>query len=298
MSKVHWLALSVVGGIGGATARKLMERFGSIEAALAAPVGELAKVPRISEAMAEQLRGVSLAALAHELERLAALGIEAVTWDDESYPANLRQLPDAPPLLFVRGALSAADDAAVAIVGSRQASPTGVERAEALARELAALGITIVSGLALGIDAAAHRGALDAAGGRTLAVLGCGLCAIHPRQNRSLAEAIARRGALISELHANARPSGPHLMARDRIVSGLSRAVIVVEAAARGGSVDTGARAQRQGRLVFAVPGSPGCDALLAAGAEALEPGLANAEELARRIRGHRVGGGHQLQLW
>jgi DNA processing protein len=178
-----------------------------------------------------------------------------------------------------------------------------------IARELADRGLTVVSGLAIGIDTAAHRGALAAPGGRTLAVPGSGLRAIHPRQNAPLAEAIARRGALLSEVHPNTPVSGPVLMARDRITSGLARAVIVVEAGEKSGSLDTAARARRQGRLLFALPGSPGTDALLAGGgSEALELQRANPDDLARRIRAHALPGNDhetrkngemgQLSLW
>jgi len=148
-----------------------------------------------------------------------------------------------------------------------------VEQAESMAARLASKGFTIVSGLAPGIDTAAHRGALRADAGRTLAVLGSGVRMIHPRENVELAREIAGRGAVISEYHPNTPVKGPQLMARDRIVSGLSLAVIVVEAGSMSGSVDTAEKARRQGRKVFAVPGSPGCDELIASGARSLDPG-------------------------
>ncbi len=299
MSTVHWLALSAVPGIGGVTARRLVERFGSIEAVFAAPVQALAEVPRVTPEMAARLRALPLEAVEAELDELAAEGLAVLTWDDADYPANLRDLADAPPLLYLRGELLAEDADAVAIVGSRAATADGLARAQALARELAGRGLTVVSGLAQGIDEAAHRGALEARGGRTLAVPGSGLRAISPRSSRALAEAIERQGALLSELHPDAPPRGPQLMARDRILSGLSRAVIVVEAAERSGSLDTAARALRQGRLMLAVAGSPGTDALLAAGAEALQPEVADLDELCARIRARAPGTpSAQLPLW
>jgi DNA processing protein len=153
--------------------------------------------------------------------------------------------------------------------------------------------------LALGIDTAAHRGALQAADGRTLAVLGSGLRAIHPRQNLPLAEAIAQRGALLSELHPATPPLGPNLMARDRLISGLSRAVIVVEANEKSGSLDTAAKARRQGRLLLAVPGSPGTQALLAGGVEPLDLRTTDLDALSQRIRQHTLAGNEtQLGLW
>jgi len=160
-----------------------------------------------------------------------------------------------------------------------------IEVATIFGRELAARGLTVVSGLALGVDAAAHRGAFEA--GRTLAVLGSGIRFIHPKENTELAEQIVRRGALLSELHPNTPPRGPQLMARDRIVSGLSRAVIVVEAGEKSGSLDTAGRAAKQGRLVFAVPGSAGTDQLIAAGARRLDPASLDFDALADEIFQH-----------
>jgi len=298
MAKVHWLALNAVSGIGGVTARRLLERFGSVEAAFEAPDEELLAVPRFSHQMVARLRALSLEALEEDLAALAEEGLQVLTWDDGGYPANLRPLPDAPPLLFMRGELCPSDAEAVAIVGTRRPSPTAAALAEMLAREFAGRGLTVVSGLALGVDTAAHRGALQAEGGRTLAVPGSGLRAIHPRTNRSLAEEIASRGALLSELQPDVPARGPNLMARGRIVSGLSRAVIVVEADERSGSLDTAAKARRQGRLVFAVPGSPGTDALLTAGAEPLDAPATDLEALSERIRALRLDRGEaQLSL-
>ena len=301
MSKVHWLALSAISGIGGATARKLLENLGSVEAIFDAPDEELLAIPRITRDVVTRMRSISLDALEEELASLYDEGFQTLTWDDDAYPENLRPLHDAPPVLFMRGEILPEDAAAVAIVGTREASRRGAAIAERLARELAQRGLAVVSGLALGIDTAAHRGALGAETGRTLAVLGSGLRSIHPRENRKMAEEIVRRGALLSELHPNSPPRGPSLMARDRIISGLSRAVIVVEAQEKSGSLDTAAKAKRQGRVVFAVPGSPGTELLLAQGAEWLEPETADFDALAQRIPAEPQGRSvntAQLGLW
>jgi DNA processing protein len=299
MSKEHWLALSAVPGVGGVTARRLVERFGGVEAVWDAPDAELLRVPRITPEIIARLRAISLDALETELAALADEGLDVITWDDAEYPARLREIGDAPMLLYVRGELRPDDAQAVAIVGTRRPTMRSTELAEMLAYELAQRGFTIVSGLAPGIDTAAHRGALRAESGRTLAVLGSGLRAIHPRENIEMVEVIARRGALLSELHPDTPPRGPTLMARDRIVSGLSRAVIVVEAGEKSGSLDTAARAQRQGRPVFAMPGSPGADALLASYAALLNRQAPDWEGFIRRIGGpHEGAAPSQLSLF
>jgi DNA processing protein len=293
MSKIHWLALTTIPNVGSVTARKLLERFGSVEAIFDAPEEELLRVPRITAEAVAHLRAVSFDTLADELASLSDEGLQVLTWDDDDYPANLRPAHDAPMLLFVRGDLLPEDEFAVAIVGTRDPTPQAVTVAETLARELAELGLTIVSGLAVGIDTAAHRGALQAAGGRTLAVPGSGLRVIHPRENIPLAETIVHHGALLSEFHPNTPVRGSLLMARDRIVSGLSRAVIVVEAAVKSGSLDTAARAKRQGRWLLAVPGSAGTDLLIAQGAEAVTP-ASDLDQLAQRVRESDAGKGEQ----
>ncbi len=286
MSKAHWLALAATPGIGGATARRLLERFGRIEAVFAAAPTDLATLPRLSLATAEGLLHTPLDALDDDIASLSDEGVDLLTWDDDAFPASLRALSDAPVLLFVRGALRVEDEVSAAIVGTREASDAGLARAERLARGLAEGGIPIVSGLALGIDTAAHWGALQADSGRTIALLGSGIRVIHPRKNADLAEAITTRGALLSELLPNTPPRGPQLMARDRLISGLSRVVIVVEAAQASGSLDTAARARKQGRAVFAVPGSPGTDGLLRDGARHLDPDDPDLDALAAAIRG------------
>jgi DNA processing protein len=282
MSNAHWLALTTVSGIGGVTARKLIERFGDVESIFAASVAELIEVPRVTTPMAQQLLAAPIDQLENELLSLSDEGIDLLTWDDTRFPTRLRPLSDAPLVLFVRGVIKRTDDNAVAIVGTREPSLFAVEVAHIIGRELAARGLTIVSGLALGIDTAGHRGAIES--GRTLAVLGSGLRVIHPRENIELAEALLGCGAILSELHPNTPPRGQSLMARDRIISGLSRAVIVIEAGEKSGSLDTAARAIKQGRDVYAMPGSAGTDQLIAGGAWVIDPASLDFDALAAEV--------------
>lgn len=282
MADAHWLALTTVNGIGGVTARKLIERFGDVEAIFEAAPEELIEIPRVTEAMAAQILAAPIEQLEGELLSLNDEGIDLLTWDDARFPNRLRPLPDAPMVLFMRGAVKRSDDNAVAIVGTREPSPAAVELAHTIGRDLAARDLTIVSGLALGIDTAGHRGAIET--GRTIAVLGSGIRFIHPKENAELAEQIIGCGAILSELHPNTPPKGQNLMARDRIISGLSRTVIVIEAGEKSGSLDTAAKAKKQGRVVYAVPGSAGTDQLIASGARAIDPAALDVDALATEI--------------
>lgn len=279
MANAHWLALTMVSGIGGVTARKLIERFGDVEAVFAASPEELIEIPRVTETMAAQILAAPIEQLESELLSLNDEGIDLLTWDDARFPTLLRPLPDAPMVLFMRGVLKRTDDKAVAIVGTREPTGAAVELAYTVGRELAARNLTIVSGFALGIDTAGHRGAIET--GRTIAVLGSGIRHIHPRENVELADEIIGCGAILSELHPNTPPKGQNLMARDRIISGLSRAVIVIEAGEKSGSLDTASKAIKQGRSVYAVPGSAGTDQLLAGGMHRLDPFTIDFDRLA-----------------
>jgi len=210
----------------------------------------------------------------HPLEHtaLARLGARAVAREDPAYPRGLCDLADAPPVVFVRGGPIPAWETMVALVGSRAASPYGVRQAGRLAGDLARLGLTVVSGLARGIDAASHRGALEA-GGRTIAVLPSGLDDVTPRHHRELAEEIAARGALLSEIASGPPRYRADFVTRNRLIASLAAATVVVEAATRSGALSTAAAARRVGRPVLAVPGdldrdtAAGCHALLRAGA-------------------------------
>lgn len=284
----YWLALSRIPGIGGVTMRHLPARLGSAAAVFAATPADLLATPRVTEATVAALRALDLEEIAAAQARFAAQGIVVLTWRDAAYPGLLRAIASAPPVLFCRGALPLEDDAAVAIVGTRSPSLEATRLARWLGHELASRGVTVVSGLALGIDTAAHRGALQAANGRTVAVLGCGLNRVHPARKRPLAQAIVRRGALLSEQWPETAVEAQALVARNRLISGLARAVIVVEAPAESGSRYAAANALKQGRLLFAVPGSPGADALIAGGAIPLTAD-ADPDALAKRIREHVI---------
>ena len=202
-------------------------------------------------------------------------GVEPLTWDDPEYPASLRMVDGAPPVLYVRGRMTSQDEWAVAIVGTRRATTYGREVAQVLASELARAGVTVVSGMALGIDTVAHRAAMDA-GGRTIAVLGSGVDQLYPPQNRGLALSIVQQGALISEYALGTRPDANNFPPRNRIISGLSRGIIVVEAGERSGALITAQFAAEQGKELFAVPGSilspgsTGCNLLIQQGATPL----------------------------
>jgi DNA processing protein len=284
MSKVHWVALVTAARAGGKMLTRLLAHFGSLEAVFQATPNQLMQVPRVGPRTAAAIAAVDLPAVEADLARFAEMGIRVITWEDPAYPANLLCCDDAPPVLFVRGELSPGDARAVAIIGTRKPTEPGATLAHSLAHELAGRGWTIVSGLAIGVDTAAHQGALEAEG-RTLAVLGSGLAAIYPQRNVPLAEAVTERGAVLAEVHPEATVSAQNLIARNRIASGLSRAVIVVQSATDGGSMTTARRAREQGRTVFAVTGcGTGCDLLIEQGAEALTPGHIDWDILSERL--------------
>ena len=234
----------------------LVEHFGSPRTAWEAGLKELSKAPRLGLEGAEGLaRRRSQIDPTREASRLDSLGITFACHTDPHYPENLLQIYDPPPVVFLKGQIKSSDSLSIAIVGSRKPSPYGRAVAEKLAVDLAALGITIVSGMARGIDTEAHRGAL-AGGGRTLAVLGCGLDVVYPRENLRLMEQIAGRGAVISEFPPGSPPEAWHFPVRNRIISGLSRGTVVVEASERSGALITADFALEQGRDVMAVPGN------------------------------------------
>ena len=251
--------------------RRLVEALGSWDAVWAASVPELRQAG-LTVAQIERLTAARAGTQARdELARATRQGIELITLDDAGYPARLRTLADPPPVLYVQGT-APAEEPAVAIVGARHASLYGVECAERLASDLAACGVTVVSGLARGIDAAAHRGALRA-GGRTVAVLGSGLDRVYPPEHAELAAQVAARGALVSEFPFGTPPVSHNFPRRNRVISGLALGVVVVEAGHRSGALITADCALEQGNEVFAVPGpmrsptSQGTHALLKQGA-------------------------------
>jgi DNA processing protein len=250
-----WLGLALVEGLSPRKAFDLARVCGGPAAALGASPARLAGAG-LPEGMVSALRDGPARAV-RERAALGRIGAGVVTWADATYPARLRAIADPPLALFVRGALPAGDEPAVAIVGARRAGEYGRRVAEELARGLAQAGVTVVSGLATGIDAAAHRGTLDG-GGRTIAVMATGIDRVYPTWNRVLARDVAACGALVTEFRTGTPPLQFHFPQRNRIIAGLAVGTVVVEAAERSGSLITAAFAAEQGREVFAVPGPIG----------------------------------------
>ena len=251
-----WLGFSLTRGIGPVRLQKLLARFGDVTAAWNAAQHEL-RAAGLSARWIENLMQVrSQVDLDALLARYHEQGISLLTWDDPSYPRRLKQLQAvSPPVLFVRGQLQPQDFWAVAIVGTRRATAYGRQVADELARTLVQQGVTVISGLARGIDTVAHRAAVSA-GGRTVAVLGSGVDVIYPPENRQLAEAIMEHGAIVSDYPPGTRPESANFPPRNRLIAGLSLAVVVVEAGRQSGALITAEFAAEQGRDVFAVPGT------------------------------------------
>ncbi|MGE3976006.1 MAG: DNA-processing protein DprA [Nitrospira sp.] len=253
-----WLTLQAIDGVGDRTLLKLIHTFGSSDAVLGATMDDLIGAG-CSPELAESVRRGPESSIRRQIDRqvktIERLAIQTVTVFDRSYPARLKTIPDPPPLLYVSGSLSPKDEVAVAIVGGRRATSSGRLITEEIAKDLAGCGVTVVSGLARGIDAAAHRGALTGKG-RTIAVLGCGIDRTYPAEHHALRRNIESHGAVISELPIGAAPQSHHFPRRNRIISGLSLGVLVGEAATDSGSLITAKLALEQDRGVFAVPGS------------------------------------------
>jgi DNA processing protein len=251
----NWLELIRADGVGPVIFARLLAYFNTVDRALGASISELTKVEGIGTKTAESIvasrdKFDSCA----ELELADKQGVWLLHLKDERYPASLRQIHDPPPVLYVKGDLTKADNLAIAIVGSRHCSLYGQEQASRFAYTLASSGFTIVSGMARGIDTAAHQGAL-AAGGRTIAVQGCGLANVFPPENAKLFEMISHAGACICELPLRAEPLPEHFPPRNRIIAGLSLGVIVIEAAPRSGALITAQTALESNREVMAIPG-------------------------------------------
>jgi DNA processing protein len=283
-SRAAWLRLSLVSGVGGQSQRALLAAFGAPEAVFAASRGALAAV--VPEKLAARLLDEDVAApVAAALAWAEQPGNHILTLGDPGYPQQLLTTPDPPTLLYAKGRIELLGLPAVAIVGSRNATPQGAANAEAFARVLSESGLAIVSGMALGIDAAAHRGAL-AAQGATIAVIGTGADRVYPARNRELALRIAAQGVIVSEFALGTPALAGNFPRRNRVISGLARGVLVVEAAERSGSLITARLAAEQGRDVFAIPGSihsplsKGCHRLIKDGAKLVDDARDILEEL------------------
>lgn len=287
MEHYYWFALRSVPLVGNVTFRRLLERFETPKRVLHASPAELAAVKGVNAAVVASLASHDYRAFAErECREVEKHGVRVVDFLAADYPAALLEIPDPPPFLYVKGELRDLDPA-VAIVGARRASSYGLLTTDRFARELSAHGVIVVSGMARGVDTAAHRGALEA-GGRTVGVLGCGIDVIYPAENRRLFEAMAEKGALISEFPMGTTPLAENFPRRNRIISGISRGVLVVEAAENSGSLITARYALDQGRDVFAVPGninfktSRGTNRLIKEGAKLVEEVADIIEELPR----------------
>ncbi len=264
----HWVALSMAPGVGSVLFKRLLEAFGSPGGVFQAKTKDMERVEGIGPKVVGALKKFHWKdQVDKELQSAEKIGARLVPWDDEEYPPGLKQIYDPPPLLYVLGMVIPQDQKAVAVVGSRYPTTYGQGFAERIAMGLSQRGVTVVSGLARGVDSAAHRGAL-AAGGRTIGVLGCGIDLIYPPENRDLFSEVEARGAILSEFPLGTPPEKDHFPIRNRVISGMSLGVVVVEATLRSGSLITARFALDQGREVFAVPGN--ADSARSAGANRL----------------------------
>ncbi|MFC1836624.1 DNA-processing protein DprA [Thermodesulfobacteriota bacterium] len=252
-----WLALERIPRVGPLSIARLLEAFGSPREAMKADAKQIRARTGLSENLASAIAGSvpREKEILNDIETLHRLGAKLLTRWDEKYPTNLRDIYDPPALLFVRGEIIEADTKAVAMVGTRKPSHYGLKVAMRFAQDLASAGITVISGLAKGIDTACHKAALEA-GGRTIGVLGCGIDVVYPKKNRSLVEDIVSAGAVITEFRPGLEPLPTNFYRRNRVVSGLSKGVVVVQSSLKSGSLITANHAVDQGREVFAVPGS------------------------------------------
>jgi DNA processing protein len=253
--RMYWVGFNMVKGIGAVRFKTLLDAFGSAETAWNASSEALLDAglsQKIIESFQRLHKDVSLETV---WERIQSAGVQVLTWEDEAYPRHLKEIDQPPPVLYMRGSLLPEDEWAVAIVGTRKVTAYGRQVAEDIATVLAHSGVTIVSGMARGIDSVAHQAALNA-GGRTLAVLGSGVDQVYPPENRKLAAQIMEHGALLSDYALGTQPDGVNFPPRNRIISGLSLATVIVEAGETSGALITASFAAEQGRDVFAVPGN------------------------------------------
>jgi DNA processing protein len=277
----HWLRLGQTGGVGPETARKLLAAFGLPQHIFSSNLASLCEVvsPRVARALLEPAASPIQDLIDRSIDWAGESNHAIVTLGDAAYPAALLEIADPPLILYVKGRIELLSRPSLAVVGSRNATAQGLAHAEQFPEALSSAGLTIVSGMALGIDTAAHRGALRHAriGGSTVAVIGTGVDITYPSRNRQLAEQIAQEGCIVSEYPLGMPPIAANFPRRNRIISGLSRGVLVVEAAAQSGSLITARMAAEQGRDVFSIPGSihsplaKGCHHLIKQGAKLVE---------------------------
>ncbi len=289
----RWIALSRIAGLGCVSFKKLAERFDDPTEALSASATALTEIHGLDQHAIDGLRKFSAwDEVEKEIIKAENAAVKIVPFTDSSYPARLRMIADPPPLLYVKGEIRREDERAVAVVGSRSTSDYGRRVARDLCRGLASLGFTVVSGMARGIDGTAHETALNA-GGRTLAVLGSGVDRVYPAEHDKLYHRISENGAVLSEFPLGTRPLAFNFPARNRLISGLSLGVVVVEATEKSGSLITAAMAVEQGREVFAVPGevgasrSRGAHRLIRQGAKLVESVGDIVEEIAPQLLAH-----------
>lgn len=296
---IDWLRLEQTPGVGPETARKLLAVFGLPGNIFASSSSALCKVvsERIASALLAEPSPAILALIDKTEEWLLTSGNHLLSLADTAYPANLLTIPDPPMLLYVKGRIELLSAAALAVVGSRHASKQGLVDAERFSNAMSGAGLTIVSGLALGIDAAAHQGGLSGPGS-TIAVIGTGADIVYPARNRNLAHLIAAQGCIVSECALGTPAVAFNFPRRNRIISGLARGVLVVEAAAQSGSLITARMAMEQGRDVFAIPGSihsalsKGCHQLIKQGAKLVE----SAQDILEELHDSRYQAQAQLQ--
>ncbi len=251
-----WLALALVPGLGARMSGKLLRQFGSPEAIFSASLTEL-EAQRLPAAVAQAIHSrEALSATQKEMAGIEHLGCKLLHWDEPHYPPLLRETYDPPPLLYVRGNPELLAKYAIAVVGSRRPSPYGAQMAERLAKDLAERGLVIVSGLARGIDSCAHTGALAAAKGATVGVLGCGIDITYPKENKKIFAKMEERGVIVSEFRLGTSPHPENFPIRNRLIAGMSLGVVVVEGAQFSGSLITARLAMEAGREVYGVPGN------------------------------------------
>jgi DNA processing protein len=256
----HWLALNLIPGVGATLFKRLLLRFKSPEVVFQAPAEELRKIEGLGERVVEAIQeGPSSQIVERELSLIKEAGAGILTLNHEAYPKRLKEIYDPPPVLYIKGELKEEDELSISIVGSRKTSSYGRGITEKISQDLARHGVTVVSGMARGIDSVAHWGAISAKG-RTIAVLGCGIDVVYPPENRTLFGKIIEQGAVLSEFRMGSLPEGGHFPKRNRIISGLARGVIVVQASMKSGSLITARYALDQGRDVYAVPGNVGAE--------------------------------------